>query len=339
MPSEHALQQALDATAPQREGFRSAVVAAAEQVGGRLSALRAPRDGREIRTALELGSFGSGRIDPNRFGAVFSAEPALDPVSLSRLERAHEALQRIGTAADDFFVRRVPPGGDLRAQVGAALAEIGEAFAAARTAENVRLGRYPSEEADFEREGFPFRRWNRAERQIAPPLIVAVSGRDLQVGGLAEFLDGEQKLVLLVEAPAPPAALVRLITPNVFVLQATGSDELGELRAASGPAVAALLPEGSARFVHRSGGEKIWDRLELRHVPERPRSSVGSVSLFQQTEELGQLRILSTSRPPALPAANGATAPAGAPAVEPADQLAAWLLSQAGLETPEQAGS
>jgi hypothetical protein len=34
--------------------------------------------------------------------------------------------------------------------------------------------------------------------------VVEVDGGDLQAGGLAEFLDGAQKIVLVVRGPAPP---------------------------------------------------------------------------------------------------------------------------------------
>jgi hypothetical protein len=40
-----------------------------------------------------------------------------------------------------------------------------------------------------------------AERLLAPPLVVEVERRDLHAAGLAEYLDGAQKIVLVVDGP------------------------------------------------------------------------------------------------------------------------------------------
>jgi len=52
----------------------------------------------------------------------------------------------------------------------------------------------------------PFRKWNRAERQLAPPLVVELEAEDLLPAGLGEFLDGNVKRVLsrLIALPVPP---------------------------------------------------------------------------------------------------------------------------------------
>jgi hypothetical protein len=352
MPSEHRIREALDALAAPREAFRSAVAAAVDEVGAFLEARRAPTDGRAARTAHELGVFAAGRLDPGRFASLFGETGTMEPIALARTERAHETLRGISERGSDLFVTRVAPGADLRTQVSRALAEIGRAFGAARAVEMARQGRYPSEELDDYVGGFAFRRWNRAERQIAPPLVVEVDGADLQVGGLAEFLDGRQRIVLVVRGGAPAAPLARLISPGVFVMQTTDESELARLAGLDCPAVAALLPQGAARFVHTPGEAPVWERLSVGFVPdEEPRASLGSFGVFQQREEISLLRGLAphpspargsndTSRDATLavplpPLAEGRPGGGG----EPADHLATLLLSESGLaaQTPAPA--
>jgi hypothetical protein len=357
MPSDTRFFSALEALAGPREAFRSALGTAVDQVAAFLEGYRAPENGRLDRMRVELGSFAAGRIDSQRFAALFTQQEALEPFARAAIERSFETLHRLAERGEAIFVCHVPPGRELRDCVARALAEAGRAFGAARAVELARAGRYTSEVLDSV-GGFPFRRWNRAERQIAPPLVVEVTGGALQVGGLAEFLDGAQKLILLVRGPAPPAPLVRLITPGVFVLQTTDESELAQLAAIPGPGVAALLPEGAARFVHRPTGGELRERLDIQHIPKQtPRASIGAVSAFQQREELTQLQALAvgppslgpsprkqgeegtadaaalTGLPPLPPRAGGEGGgdeggPAGG---DPADRLAAWLLSQADL--------
>jgi len=345
MQSEPTIRRALDALAAPRERFRSAVAAAVDEVAAYLDARRAPADGRTERTAHELGPFASGRLDPVRFAGLFGETATLDPAALARVDRAHETLRQIAAIGDEAFGFRVPTGGDLRAHVDRALADLGRAFGAARAVEHVRSGRYPSGELEAYLDGFAFRLWNRAERQIAPPLVVEVEGGDLQAAGLAEYLDGSQKVVLVVRSPAPAAPLARLITPGMLVIQAATDADLGSFAESSGPAILALVPDGCARFRHLPGADASWERLGIEWLPsDEPRASVGSVSVFQQREEIAHLRALSaappapeprvavaTSDPPALVPATAGDTPVGAPATDPADRLAAWLLSQTDL--------
>jgi hypothetical protein len=175
-------------------------------------------------------------------------------------------------------------------------------------------------------EGFPVKLWNRAEHKIAPPLVVEVSGEDLAVGGLSEFLDGGQKIVLVVDGPAPPAALVRLVTPGVMVVQTDDPAELSVLNGVECPAIAALLPEGAAKFVHDpSKGSALSERLQVSFIPEtEPTRPVGRLTAFQQAEELRHLRDLA----PAVETEE--VAEPVVPATPP-DRLAAFLLHQADL--------
>jgi hypothetical protein len=361
MPSDTHIQQALDALAAPRESFRSAVAMAVDQVGAFIAAHRAPANGRAERTAHELGPFAASRLDASRFATFFGESGTLDPLALARIEHAYEKLSQIAGLGDDLYVARVAPGANLRTQVAHTLAEIGRVFGAARTIEMARLGRYPAEAHESYISSFAFRKWNRAERQIAPPIVVDVEGADLQVGGLTEFLDGTQKIVLVVCGAAPSAPLVRLITPGVFVMQSTDEADLKQLTTVAGPAIFALMPEGAARFVHTPGDAPVWERLSVQFVPEQePRTAVGSFGVFQQLEELKQLRALAGPPTPqpspsnsegrgstpvsaeaevaVLPspsigggAGGGGLERRAAPAADPADKLAAWLLSQTDL--------
>jgi hypothetical protein len=191
--------------------------------------------------------------------------------------------------------------------------------------------------------GFPFRRWSAAERAKAPPLVVEVDGKDLVVGGLAGFLDGTVKLVLVVRGASPPAPLVRLVTPGILVLQTSEAPELELVGKTTGPAIAALVPEEAGSFLHQpaAGGA----RVEVRRIPEEePKKGLGQISAFQQAEELGLLAALAES---AAGTGTAEAGPAGAAGTavgtadvpqrpaEPVDKLAAWLLKQADLSDLE----
>jgi hypothetical protein len=329
MPSDERIDRAQEALAGVQASFHSAVVTAADQIRTYLESHRAPANGRAKRVATELGAFASGRIDADRFSALFTEEDMPDAETLTRLEAAVDVLGNIGGAAEEVFRAEAKPGGDLRDTVAAALAGAGRAFGAARVVEFARSGRYDPATHDEFLSTFPPRMWNRAEREIAPPLVVTVEGKDLRTGGLSEFLDGAQKIVLVVNGAAPPAALVRLITPGVFVMQTADAGDLKRLAAFSGPGVAALVDEKAARFIHDpSAGRTPEARLSILGLPpEPPTKPVGRVTVFQQTQELEQLRALSAAQAP-TPEGEAAAKPALA---MPGDKLAAWLIRQANL--------
>ncbi|MGD8727114.1 MAG: hypothetical protein PVH40_05685, partial [Gemmatimonadales bacterium] len=219
--------------------------------------------------------------------------------------------------------------------VARALEEIGRAFGAVRIYELTRSGSYHGNSHARSLGSFPFDKWSRGERRLAPPLVVTIDGADLRSGSLAEFLDGAQKIVLAVRGPCAPARLVRLITPGTFVIQTHDGSGLERLAAYDGPGVGALMPESTAQFAHDpSGGDTPAKRLTIVSLPEQPpRMSVGGLSGKQQAEELAQLQALAQQA--AAPAAGGAApaeavAASAAPA-DPVDKLAAWLLTQADL--------
>lgn len=332
MPYETA-ERALRALEPRIAAYHAAVAGAVDELRAILARERTAPEGSAHRFAGELGAFAAGRIDVHRFAALFAGDASLESAALDRIEAAAETLSEVLEWGVELHLVDVQPGGDLRSAVRSALAVAGRAFAAARAAEAARGGRYRAEEHDVFVHGFPFSRWNRAERLSSPPLVVEVDGGDVQAGALAEILDGSMKVILVVRGEAPPAPLVRLITPGTWVAQLGSAEALETLSALvtdDAPAIVAICPEGCARFVHqpRAG-------LRVEHLPaEAPRRPVGSFGVFQQAEELRQLAALATggaaleavTRTPANGNGHGAPAPA-----TPADKLAAWLLKQAKL--------
>ncbi|MFW5952282.1 MAG: hypothetical protein ACOCVZ_09220, partial [Gemmatimonadota bacterium] len=219
------------------------------------------------------------------------------------------------------------PGEDLRGAVRDALANAGRAFGAGRAVEHARAGT-PSE--DY-RDGFAPERWNRAERTVAPPLVVELDGADLRPAGLVDYLEGAQALVLLVRKPAPPAAVARLVTPGTLVVQGTGADAFDALKSWDGPAVISVVPEGAAVFSYVPAEEGAG-QLTVESMPEDVTKPVGPLSAARQRGDLQLLRLLDTA------AAGQVVAAAGeAEAVDPTDKLAAWLLRQATIPEPGEA--
>ena len=335
MPSDDRLSLALGAVQAARVAFQAALAASAEQVREFLRVQRSSSDnGRASRLASELGSFAAGRIDPARLATVFHAATTSDPGAIAAVEQALGTLTSLAGRRLEAEVVEVPTGGDLHAAVVVAFEEIGRAFRAVRTFELARAGSRRPEEPAGAPEPLPYGGWSRGERRAAPPLVVTLDGADLRAGCLEPFLDGGQKILLVVRGACAPAPLVRCITPGAFVLQTADAAGLDRFAAWAGPGIAALVPETAARFAHdAAAGAALWERLTISFLPERePRLSVGGISAAQQIEELRQLRLLA-ERPalPGTPAGAPSEGAAAAPGADPAGQLAAWLLAQADL--------
>ncbi len=328
MPSDDRVELALAALAGQRDAFRAALGTTAEQVQSFLNENRGSENGKANRIASELGPFAAGRFDTDRLATLFESELHVDGLTLETIEQARDTITELAKRNHDLFVTHVKPGGDIRDTVARALEEIGRAFGAVRIFELTKSGSHRGNEHARSLGSFPFVKWSKGERRLAPPLVVTVDGADLRAERLAEFLDGAQKLVLVVRGSCAPAPLVRLITPSTFVIQTTDGSGLDRLAAHDGPGIGALVPGDAALFVHDpAGGAQIAARLTVTRLPERdPRMSIGGLSGQQQAEELRQLRALA-----AAPAASGPSGEAAAPAApsQPVDKLAAWLLSQA----------
>jgi len=342
MPSDGRIKLALESVQRPREAFHSAVAVTVDQVRSFLEARQPPEGSPSDHVAIELGPFAAGRIDAKRFSSLVSEPDSEDVVQLAPLERALAALRTVNQRGDDLFTVKMEPGEILSDRVARALAEAGRAFGAARVIRLAQSDRYEPEQHAALLDSFPFQLWSASERRMAPPLVVEVDGADLLVAGLADFLDGSQKLVLVVRDPSPPAPLVRLITPGVLVLQTTDPADLDRLLRTPGPAVAALVSEEAAHFLHEPATNGKAPLLEVTRMPEeKPRWSLGCISAFQQTEELRHLAALA-SRPaaaaaPGVGAAAATGAQDGTAPMDPANKLAAWLLSQADLSDLESA--
>jgi hypothetical protein len=336
MASEERMDAALKALAGPIKTYRSAVVTTAEEVRGFLATHGDDEVSADVGVAAELGAFAAGRIDVDRFANLLAdSREEKDPDTLRKVKKAYEVLRTLSSGGDDAFYLRVRPGARLRDAVADRLSEIGRGFAAARIAGLAALGALTNGQGEELLEPLGFHAWNKGERQLAPPLVVELEGADLCAADLAEFLDGNVKLVLLVNGDAPPAPLVRLITPSAFVLQTSDETGLDRFAAADPPAIAALMPASAARFVHDpAGGDLLRDRLEIVHLPEKPpRRKLGGASALQQREELDQLRALAEYLGPAEDTTESTRAPG--PEMTSTDQLAAWLLSQTDLSDME----
>jgi hypothetical protein len=311
--------------------FHGTLAATADEVRRHLAARRSGREELVARVRSELGPLAEGRIDAEAFAALFGEHPQADPAAIQALARALEVLDALAARGDALSLVEVPAGASLYAAVSGALADVGRAFSTARLAHEVRASRPPVGDPGSP-EALPFAAWTKAERRLAPPLVVRLQGGDLRAAALAEFLDGRLRIVLVVEGDCPPAPLARLIAPGTYVLQTHDGSGLDRLAAWEGPGVAALVPESAARFVHDpAAGVAVHERITIGHLPDRaPRKAIGGLSAAQQAEELELLRSLAVR--PAGPAPAGAEpAPVGTGGGEPADRLAAWLLSQVDL--------
>ena len=338
MPSDKTTDErasrALEVLAKAREEYHSALVATSEELRGMLDAGSASEEARSERTAAELGSFAVGRIDIERFS---SFEKTGEPVAVAeapRLEAASRTLLSLLERGNDLYYVDVEPGSDLRDAVSNGLGRAGRAFGAARTVELSRSGKYDEATHGGWMDSFPPALWSRRERQLAPPLVVEIDGSDLRPAGLADFMDGEQKIVLVVRGSAPPAALARLITPGVVVVQTEDPADLAVVAETEGPAIAALMPPDACRFAHLPAVDGGRGHLTVQHMPgEEPRRPLGGISVFQQVEGLRHLEALAAgwglSAPMAAASGDGASAPASPASA--ADTLAAWILRQADI--------
>jgi hypothetical protein len=331
MPSNLALEterdervtRALQAVSRSIAAYRSGVVTSLERVRAMLAT------GGASRSRRELGAFAAGRIDADRFAEVAHGA-ALDTPARARIARCAEVLLELSGLPDDAFVVDVPSGRRPIDIVNAALAKFGRAFHAATTADLVRGGTYDPMQGDGLKDDWGFERWSKAERRIAPPIVVTVDGSDLHVAAFAELLDGTERIVLVVRGTAAPAPLARLITPNTFVLQTTDATGLEAFSAYDGPAIAAFMPENTATFVHNpERGSAPWQRLEIwRRPAAEPRRTIGGLSPRQQREELLHLEALAAQ--PTLPTGTvDALVPHGSG--NATERLADWLLAQSGL--------
>jgi hypothetical protein len=330
MPSDDRISAAVAALAASRDGYRSAVATTLEEVRAQLDHTRVEANDRVARLAAELGGVGPELIDPARLASVMLAEPDAQPGTQEVMRRALAVLEELATRADDALVLELAPGENLCQAVAGLLGDFGRAMGAARVVDAARTGRYRPAEHDRYLQAFPFGSWSQAERLLAPPVVIALEGTDLRPSGLAEFVDGGVKIVLIVRGESSPAPLVRLITPHAFVAQADDPAVLKRLSAIEGAGLVALMPAGTARFVHDpAAGPTLGQRLSVTVVPSFDgRRRFGPFTAAQQREELDQLKALQAAA--ATGPTGGSLVPDGTSA-DPVDKLAAWLLQQADL--------
>jgi hypothetical protein len=352
----------LETLAPALADYRSAVADALEEV-------RAWRAQRQESTAdpvgrltRELGHFARGLIDPRRLSSLVAVEEGPTPLTAHLMDEAFDLFAGIHGDGFAAFELVVPSGGDLRDAVRDRLASLGRAFGMAHAVERAKRHAYDPD-TDFELlQDYPFHRWSVAEKEIAPPLLVRVQAADLRAPGLSEFLEGAQKLVLLVEGDAPPAPLARLVSPWVYVAQvagAAGEVRVRELARREGAGIVAVFPADAdiLSFAQRPGMALEVDRdelaarietvsgrrgqpgiVDLRHLqalaavaaPPRAESSAPAATSHAgpTPSSAGQ-----TPRGAAPPTDTGGTpAPPSGQGGLTVDRLAAWLLSRTDLD-------
>jgi hypothetical protein len=304
--------------------FRLTIDGALAQAVAHLDALESDPAARTARLARELGPFGAGHIDASRMATLVAPVGARTITHVDRFRAAVDTLRDVLDRGEGLFVAQVPAGGSLMRAVDDALARVGRAFGAVLAIELLRGGTFDPGQHDHLLQGLPFRSWTRAERRYAPPLVVQVAGADLHVGGLSDYTDGRERIVLVVTGESPPAPLVRLITPGTMVMQTADAAGLEQMSAYEGPAIAALVPDGAAQFLHdpRAGREP-WQRLAVWHAPAAPRHSICGISPWQMAEDLKQLAALAAAATPGG---------AGAAPVDSIDKLTSWLLGQGDLK-------
>lgn len=335
MPSDNRIDEILELLGSARESHLSAIRLAADEMQSYLAVCREGSEELATRAAGELGSFATGRITIQKFATTFYATQAAPPEATAAVEKALGVLRELEGLGNDLFSITIEPGEELRHSIDTAFARSGRAFGAARVFDLVRTRRYDAEKHDDLLERFPFHAWNRAERRLAPPLVVSVDGSALSAASLADYLDGSTRMILVVRGPAAPAPLARLITPGTFVAQLSNPADLTKAIDSAAPAIAAIMPEGSALFTHDpAGGREMRDRLVVHHRPtHEPRRAIGRNSAAQQADELRLLDMLTTPEPAPAPAAVSSSAhpqPSATPSppADPADRLANWLLQQ-----------
>jgi hypothetical protein len=331
MRSDDRARQAQEALKPHSDAFRAALSTALERVRTQLVSQSATANERVNRIVGELGPFAAGRIDAARFTTFALEDRAVDPTALRALDLVATTLRELSARGDGLFRTEVPEGGDVVQRIEDALGEIGRAFGAARVVELARVGGYRPTEHRRLLVALPFGEWTAGERRMAPPLVVTLCGADLDTPALARLLDGSARIVLVVRDNAAPAPCARLVGFGAYVAQAASlavaEQALQGLVASAGPGLVALLPEGSAEFVY-DPARPAAQRLSITSQPDKaPKKGIGVWSPAQLAAELDALRALAAAPQPA--GADGApAAPAPPTAADPADKLAAWLLSQ-----------
>ena len=224
MPSDDRIKQALELVSGQAEAFRSALAVTIDQMRSYADSQGAAKDKKADHLATELGPFATNLVDSHRLSQIVCDTEESSAAALKVVVQARKALSELADKQDDLFVLDLDAGQNLWHAVDKTLANLGRAFSAARAFEQAKANGRVAAEAG---SPLPFREWTSRERLLAPPLVIAVDGDQCRAHGLAEFLDGTQKIILLVRGESTPAPLVRLVTPGTYVAQ---TNELSGLK-------------------------------------------------------------------------------------------------------------
>ena len=333
--------------------FTASLVTTVEQVRGMLASQHTAVSSADDEAGL--GAFAAGRIDVARFASFLERGDPLDLVAIEQVEAAAAVLRELAENPLADVRAAVAPEATLRDTVAHTLARIGRAFGAAGCIARARARRAIPESSQRSLSSHAFAAWSPAERALAPSIWIEVPGTKLQAAALAEFLDGEVKIVLAVEGECPPAPLARLIGLPAMVVQARDEEELGGLLRFEGAGIGLVSAHGAVPFTYDpSRGETFAERLTVEHeTEERKLRAIGGISIAQQradwdwllrVEEMAkgavagaaaQSAAVSSEVQEGTRTSDGAVE-AGSPAAQPAeatpaDRLAALLLQKSGL--------
>ena len=309
--------------------FRSAVAATVEEVRRLVDSSGPATSSNGDDAHADMGAFAKDRIELDRFAELFAGSEELDQVVQERLHKAINVLDEVAESSAGCPLVEVGPGTCLYDAVSGALSKIGRAFGAARVVNLTRSSEYDQSTHDQFLNELKHDGWSSTERSVAPPLIVVGGGGALRACDLASFLDGRQKIVLLVKDHADPGLLTRLITPGTFVMQTKEPGDLERFAAFDGLGIAAIVTGTAAHFVHDpDAGKSPAARINVSSMPQLDSiRALGGMSIAWQQQGLLHLQALASTSAPEPEQGAESTEP-----MTPLDKLAAWLVSQANLE-------
>ena len=161
MPSDKRVALAMEALAPKRDAFRSALDNTVVQVQGFLDEHGSSENGGTVRLEAELGPFADGKIDIEKLSSLFSSEVSLDTLTVDTIAKARDTMAELTQRNSDLFLVDVKSGGCLYDAVAKALEEVGRAFGAVRIFELTRSGSLHGNEHARSLGAFPFGAWRR----------------------------------------------------------------------------------------------------------------------------------------------------------------------------------
>ena len=244
-----------------------------------------------------LGSFGAGRIDAQLFDKLAVNKATVAAGAGPVIERALDVMVELMDAGDSLNRVKLSEGQNLRCLMSRTLKNIGRAFGAAYAVELAKADMFDESEHAGMFDAYLYKNWSPAQRALAPAIIIELANGSAQTTNLSEFVDGNQKVVLVYGEDCPPAPLARVISPGMFVLQTTDCLGLEDFLSYQGPGIAAVVPQDAARFAHDPRrGTTLSSRMAGVELPDAPNFKArGGLSLKQQQEDLAQLQALAAA--------------------------------------------